>query len=133
MAIYAAFSAASVSEGNPIKTGLFACILWVFLYVILFSFVYSPQVMLIGDGLIDILTVIVCLFLSTIGLAAGIQGWMFKDITFLEWAAYLLSVLFLIVPNAILDSVGIFLLAALLLFHYKQMNALSVQKQIQVS
>ncbi len=127
----AAFAAASVSGGNPMKTGLYACSMGVFLYVLPFSFVYSPQVMLIGDGLVDILTVIVCLLLSTIGLAAGMQGWIFKDIQFWERVPYLLSTLFLIVPNAILNTVGVFLLAALLFYHFRQMKALAIGKQLE--
>ena len=119
----AAFAAASVSKGNPMKTGLHACTLGLFLYMIPFAFVYAPQVMLIGGNLTEILAVIASFILATIGLSAAIQGWLLRELSIWERLAYLASSVLLIMPKTLTDVAGLGILLLMILLSYKKVKS----------
>jgi TRAP transporter 4TM/12TM fusion protein len=119
----AAFAAASVSKGNPMKTGLHACTLGLFLYMIPFAFVYAPQVMLIGGNLTEILAVITSFILATIGLSAAIQGWLLRELSIWERLAYLASSVLLIMPKTLTDVAGLGILLLMILLSYKKVKS----------
>jgi TRAP transporter 4TM/12TM fusion protein len=110
----AAFAAASLSKADPMKTGIRACILGVFLYMVPFAFVYTPQITLLGYNLSDILSIVVTFLLATVALSASIQGWLFHILKPWERIVYFVSSILLIVPEIVTDLMGlaIFLLMA---------------------
>jgi TRAP transporter 4TM/12TM fusion protein len=111
----AAFAGASVAGGDPMKTGLHACVLGAFLYLLPFAFVYTPGVMLIGPWS-EVVPVILSFAFATIALSAAVQGWLMRRLKLWERGVYLISSILLITPELLTDLAG---LAILLLISVK--------------
>jgi len=118
----AAFAAASVAESDPMKTGLHAVRLGIFLYALPFAFVYTPEVMLIGENALMIVGVVSAFFLATIGLAAGFQGWLLRNLDAWERLLYLISAVLLMVAGWYTGLPGGVLLIVLILYNYRTMS-----------
>ena len=69
----AAFAAASISGGNPMKTGVQSFILGIFMYLMPFAFVYVPQILIVGYGFFEIAEVVLSYAFATVALAATVQ------------------------------------------------------------
>ncbi|MCL6610221.1 MAG: TRAP transporter fused permease subunit [Peptococcaceae bacterium] len=106
----AAFAAASVAKSDPMKTGLHACVLALFLYLMPFAFAYAPQVTIYGYGIGKVLEIVTSYGIATVALAAAIQGWLFRNLKVLERLVFLAATIFLAIPNVILDLVGLAIL-----------------------
>lgn len=72
----ASFTAAGIAESNPLRTGCIASSLVLVAYVLPFSFVYNPSLLLGGDIGWEGLSVIAASFMGTLSLASSMQGWM---------------------------------------------------------
>jgi len=101
-----AFAAASIAEANPMKTGFHACGLAVLLYIMPFSFVYRPELMLIGETS-GIVYSIVLYALAIIAIASGIQGWLLENLSSAERAMYIAVAALMLLPHPLLDTTGL--------------------------
>ncbi len=115
----AAYAAASISGGDPMKTGMHACTLSLFIFLMPFAFVYSPQIMLIGQ-LPDILIVIACFTLAAFSISAMTQGWFIKNLSGMERIIFGAASILLIYPNRIMDVIGILIFVLMVFTLYKQ-------------
>jgi TRAP transporter 4TM/12TM fusion protein len=120
----AAFAGASISGGDPMKTGLHACALGAFLYLLPFAFVYTPEVMLIGK-VTAIIPILVSFLFATIALSAAIQGWFMRRLALWERAVYLVSSILLIIPELFTDLAGLAILALMILRAYRTRDGLT--------
>jgi TRAP transporter 4TM/12TM fusion protein len=118
----AAFAAASISKADPMKTGLHACTLGLFLYMVPFAFVYTPQIMLVGDSWVEIFSIITSFLFATLGLSATIQGWFLRRLTIGERLIYLVSAVLLITPETITDLIGLVILALITVKNYRRLK-----------
>jgi TRAP transporter 4TM/12TM fusion protein len=107
----AAFAGASIAEADPMRTGLHACVLGAFLYLLPFAFVYTPEVMLIGK-LETILPIILSFTVATLALSAAVQGWLMRNLTLVERGLCLVSAVLLIIPEFFTDVAGLAMLVA---------------------
>jgi TRAP transporter 4TM/12TM fusion protein len=114
----AAFTAAGISGGKPMRTGLHSCVLGIFLYVMPFAMVYCPQLLVLGSSLSAVLEMILSYVLLTVALSAAIQGWFFRDLGVASRILCLIACVFLGMPDIYSDLVGMMLLGGLGIFHY---------------
>lgn len=112
-----AFAAASVAQSDPMRTGFEACKLAALLYIMPFTFVYRPELLLIGDTA-KIIYSIVLYVMATIALAAGLQGWLFKNLSVLARCFLVLTALLIMLPGAYSDIIGTL---AFIMFIVKQL------------
>jgi TRAP transporter 4TM/12TM fusion protein len=124
----AAFAAASISKADPMKTGFHACILGLFLYMVPFAFVYTPQVMLIGGNGVEIFSIIASFLFATLSLAAAIQGWLFRRLGMGERLICLASAVLLITPEMVTDLIGFAILVLIMLKNYRFGRKSAVQE-----
>jgi TRAP transporter 4TM/12TM fusion protein len=108
-----AFAAASVAEADPMKTGFFACGLAALLYIMPFTFVYRPELMLIGEPLSVAYNVFLYV-VAVVALAGAIQGWLLARLSTAERILYSVSAVLMMWPSAIADTVGFIAFLALL-------------------
>lgn len=108
----AAFAAASISGGNPMKTGLQSFVLGLFMYLMPFAFVYVPQILIVGYSFFAVAEIVLSYSFATVALAAAIQGWLFRG---LHWAMRLMcfaACILLAMPNVVFDLIGLAILSA---------------------
>ncbi|MEP6679621.1 MAG: TRAP transporter fused permease subunit, partial [Betaproteobacteria bacterium] len=106
----AVFAAAGLAKTSIWSTGWEAMRLAAPAYIIPFMFIYEPSLLLIGDvptSLLSSITAMVGVFC----LAAGLQGYLLRPAPWWELAAAIL----LIKPGLVTDSIGLALLAAVIL------------------
>ncbi|MFZ2634911.1 MAG: TRAP transporter fused permease subunit [Rectinemataceae bacterium] len=108
----AAFAAASISGGNPMKTGVHSFILGIFMYLMPFAFVYVPQIMIIGYSLYEIAEVVISYGFATVALAAAVQGWLMRSLNWLQRLICFAGCLLLATPNILADLGGLALLGS---------------------
>ena len=130
----AAYVAAGISGGNPMRTGFIAMRLGVVKYIVPFLFVYSPSLLLTGP----IGHIIIALIAGIIGvmiLSIGLEGFFLKRITLMERSLFILGGFLALMPVHIsweIMSVGIMLSVLAALWHIKSARNISFQGKMLV-
>jgi TRAP transporter 4TM/12TM fusion protein len=107
----AAFAGAAIAKANPIKTGITATRLAITAFLIPYIFVFSPSMLFIDTNALQVVQIIITSFIGMFGLAAGLEGYMFRHINVLERLMAIAGGLLLIIPGIVTDSIGILLIA----------------------
>ncbi|MEK3887345.1 TRAP transporter permease [Bacillus sp. FSL K6-3431] len=110
----AAFAAAGVSGGEPIRTGMNASKLAVAAFVIPYMFVLSPELLMIDTTIPYLIWVVFTAFTGMIGIGAGIIGFWYRKLYWFERILAGCAGLLLMYPEGMSDTIGIILFAALL-------------------
>jgi TRAP transporter 4TM/12TM fusion protein len=102
----AAFAAAGISGGDPIRTGIQGFTYDIRTAVLPFMFIFNTKLLMIGiDHLYELILVIAASILAMFAFAAATQGFMLTRNRIWETAALLLVALFLFRPGIIWDRV----------------------------
>ena len=121
----AAFAAAGLSGGDPIKTGFASVKLAIAGFIVPFMFVYSPQLMLIntslGEGVWTALTAALGVFL----IGASFEGYLYTKIAVWLRLVALVGALLLIKPGLQSDLVGLVVLIVLVVLQRRKKAALA--------
>ncbi|WP_449622521.1 TRAP transporter permease [Robertmurraya sp. Marseille-Q9965] len=114
----AAFAAAGVSGGEPIKTGVNASKLAIAAFIIPYMFVLSPELLMIDTTWTYLIWVIFTALTGMMAIGAGVIGfWQRK----LHWAERILGIvggLLLIYPEGISDIVGLIIFIVLVVLQF---------------
>jgi TRAP-type uncharacterized transport system fused permease subunit len=104
-----AFPAAGIAGADPFRVGLIAWRLSLTAFIVPYMFVYAPSLLLIGDTS-TLLGTCVTAIAGVWALAAGLAGWTFTRVTWLERVLYLAAAGNLIFPGWRTDLAGAVLL-----------------------
>ncbi|MDR1873936.1 MAG: TRAP transporter permease [Synergistaceae bacterium] len=116
----ATYAAAGIAKSNALKTGFTALIVAVAGFIVPYTFVYNPYLLLQGD-VFHIALGCATAFMGIVGLAAAVQGFLIDDLNVLE-RLLLFSIPFLVLyPSLSANVVGAVFLAAI---WFKQRTAL---------
>ncbi|MDR1251784.1 MAG: TRAP transporter permease [Treponema sp.] len=111
----AAYAGAAIAKANPIKTGVTATRLAITAFIVPYIFIFNPAMLFIDTTPFKILQIVVSSCTGMFGLAAGIEGYMFRKVG-LPWRlAAIAGGLLLINPGLISDIIGFCLVAAVTL------------------
>ena len=120
----AAFAAAGVSGGDPMKTGWTSVKLAVAGFIIPYIFVLSPQLMLInttlGEGLFTAATAALGVFL----LAVACEGYVYAPVNVVMRLVSLVGALLLMIPGIQTDIIGAVILIGVIFFQKKKAASL---------
>lgn len=103
----AAFAASGISGGDPIKTGVNSAKLAIAAFIIPYMIVYSPALMMIDVTIWQVLWVVFTALLGMIAIGAGIIGYWYRSINWLERLIVLAAGLAMIYPESISDITGL--------------------------
>ena len=110
----AAFAAAGISGGDPMKTGVQAVKLSIAGFIVPFMFIYSPQLLLIDTTFLEGLRVTVGACIGVFMISAAIEGYLFTKIFMPLRLMAFACAFFLIHGGIVTDIVGLAGLALLL-------------------
>lgn len=108
----ASIAAAGVAKSPVIKTAVHATRTAFVAFVVPFMFVYRPALLTLGTWE----EILYAIFFAVVGvfvLSAALEGYALRKLTLIERALALAAGLALVVPNAVLDAVGLGLIVAL--------------------
>ncbi|MBX9972020.1 TRAP transporter permease [Cytobacillus firmus] len=103
----AAFAAAAVSGGEPIKTGVTASKLAIGAFIIPYMFVLSPELLMIDTTWYNLIWVIFTALAGMMAIGAGVIGYWYRQLNILERLLGIAAGLLLIYPEGISDIVGL--------------------------
>ena len=116
------FAAAAITGGDPYKTTLQSWKYTMPAFLVPFMFVLDPAglgLLLMGSfkalakaSVVDIAIVSVTAMIGIAALAAGVQGWLFRQTTRLERWLLIIAGLALVYPKAMFDVIGVSLIVA---------------------
>jgi TRAP transporter 4TM/12TM fusion protein len=107
----AAFAAAGISGGDPVKTGFVSVKLAIAGFIIPFMFIYSPQLLLINTTFLDGVRVVIGACFGVFMIAAAVEGYVFTKMNWLIRIVAAGGALCLIDSGLITDAIGIMILA----------------------
>jgi len=110
----AAFAAAGVAGGEPLRTGVNSAKLAIAAFIIPYIFVLSPQLLMIDTTWFELVWVIITAFSGMIAIGAGIIGYWFRKLHWAERIIAIITGLLLIYPEGVSDITGIITFVALL-------------------
>ena len=116
----AAFAAAGVSGGNPMKTGWTSVRLAIAGFIIPYIFVLSPQLMLINTTLAEGLLTTATAALGVFLLAVACEGYVYAPVALPLRVVALAGALCLMIPGFQTDIVGAAVLVGLILIQKKK-------------
>jgi TRAP-type uncharacterized transport system fused permease subunit len=105
----AAYAAAAIAKANTWQVGLKATKLGIAGFIVPFMFVYGPDLLFLGEPSSFVLALITG-SIGSLCLAAGVQGWFFKEAKPVARVGLLIAALLLIKPGIITDLIGLLLL-----------------------
>lgn len=118
----AAFAAAGVSGGEPIRTGIESSKLAIAAFIIPYIFVLSPELLMIDTSWTYLIWVIFSAFAGMMLIGAGIVGYWLRKLNWIERIIGMVGGICLIYPETITDIIGVgtFILLIALQYIYKR-------------
>jgi TRAP transporter 4TM/12TM fusion protein len=115
----AAFAGASIAGGHPMKTGLNAVPLGLFMYILPFFFVYEPAIFVYGQEIAVSVKIVASLLVSICCFAAGFQGWLFRNLRVWERAIFFMAAPLLVHAGFYSDLLGYLLVVVMAVYTYR--------------
>lgn len=112
----AAFAASGISGGEPIRTGLNASKLAIAAFIIPYMFVFQPQLLMIDATFLEIIWILFTAITGMIAIGAGLIGFWYRKIHWVERIISVITGLLLIYPEGYSDMAGLVMFVALIVF-----------------
>ncbi|MED3572341.1 TRAP transporter permease [Cytobacillus praedii] len=114
----AAFAAAGVSGGDPIKTGVTATKLAIGAFIIPYMFVLSPELLMIDTTWYYLIWVVFTALAGMMAIGAGVIGYWLRKLNWIERVLGVIGGLLLIYPEGVSDIVGLVIFVLLIVLQY---------------
>lgn len=114
----AAFAAAGISGGDPMRTGFTSMKLAIAGFIVPFAFVYNSSLLLIDTSFVEGALVTITAIIGVIMLGAAAEGYLFKTMGWLTRILSLASSIMLITPNRFFDVLGIGIVGIVLIVQW---------------
>nr|WP_295973780.1 TRAP transporter permease [uncultured Bacillus sp.] len=109
----AAFAAAAISGGEPLKTGINSSKLAIAAFIIPYMFVLSPELLLLDTSWINVAWMVLTAICGMIAIGGAVVGYWYRKLFWYERIIAIIGGLLLIYPEGISDIVGFVIFAAL--------------------
>ncbi|WP_399628446.1 TRAP transporter permease [Sporosarcina sp. SG10008] len=129
----AAFAAAGISGGDPIKTGVVSAKLAVAAFIIPYMFVFNPAMLMMGASVPEILWVVFTAIIGMIAIGAGMIGFWYRKCNWIERLFALATGMLLIYPETITDIIGLVLFSAMVALQWMTREKEDDSKEVTVA
>ena len=114
----AAYAGSAIAKSPPMKTAFNASKLAIAAFVVPYIFAMNPAMLLIDTSAAQVALVVVSSLIGIFGVAAALNGYLFRRVAPLWRVALAAGGLLMLDPNALTDLVGVVLLAAAIVRQY---------------
>ena len=113
----AAYAGAAIAKANPMKTGFNATKLAVAAFVVPYIFAYSPAMLFENvSGPLAVVQIVISALLGLFGIAAALNGYLYRKIPLLLRAALIIGGLCMMIPGSLSDITGLIVVGGIVLF-----------------
>ena len=116
----AAYAGSAIAKANPMKTAFNASRLAIAVFIVPYVFCFSPALLMIDTNALEVVRIVITSFIGIFGVAAGLEGYLKKEMNPLQRILFVVAGLMLIFPSWITDIVGIVLIAAVIIWQYAE-------------
>jgi len=107
----AAYAGSAIAKSNPMKTAVTATRLAIAAFIVPFVFAYSPDMLLIDATPASVIMISATAVLGMFGIAAGLSGYLLKNMNGFERVLAVVGGLLLVIPGTVSDIAGVTLVA----------------------
>ena len=122
----AAYAGAAIAKSNPMKTAFNATRLAIAAFIVPYIFAFNYSMLFIDTTPLEIVQVIITSCIGMFGIAAGLEGYMLKNMNILQRFAAIAGGLLLIYPGTVTDIIGVVLIAVLTVWQMMQRKQVAV-------
>ncbi len=116
----AAYAGSAIAKANPMKTAFNASRLAIAVFIVPYVFCFSPALLMIDTNAVEVIRIVITSFIGIFGVAAGLEGYLKKEMNPLQRVLFVVAGLMLIFPSWITDIVGIVLIVAVIVWQYAE-------------
>ncbi|MBR5246332.1 MAG: TRAP transporter permease [Clostridia bacterium] len=126
----AAYAGSAIAKSNPLKTGVTATRLAITAFIVPYIFAFSPEMLIIGSDKpwYEIVLLVITALCGIYIISAGMEGYMYKNMSWVERILALAGGLCMVIPGIITDAVGLALIV--LVFVIQKIGAKKEQAKI---
>ena len=115
----AAYAGSAIAKSNPMKTGINATKLAIAAFIVPYIFAYNPSMLFVGNvEWYDVLLISVTALLGLFGIAAALNGHLYRKIPMVLRLALVAGGLGMMIPGLTSDLIGLAVVAAVVIFQY---------------
>ena len=103
----AAYAGSAIAKSNPMKTAFQATRLAIAAFLIPYIFAMNPAMLFIDTNAIQVIQVIVTSALGMVGVAAGLEGYLMRNMNMIERIAITAGGVLMMIPGTVTDVAGI--------------------------
>ena len=113
----AAYAGAAIAKANPMKTGVNATKLAIAAFIVPYIFAYSPAMLFINVGSwLEVVQIILSALLGLFGIAAALNGNLYRHIPWLFRVALVAGGLCMMIPGTVSDLIGFLLVVGVVVW-----------------
>ena len=122
----AAYAGSAIAKAPPMKTAFNASKLAIAAFIVPYIFALNPAMLLINTTTIQVILVVITSIIGIFGVAAGLNGYLFRPLNWLFRIALIAAGLLMMDPTTVTDIIGFAVMAAVVAAQYflaKRANA----------
>ena len=112
----AAYAGSAIAKANPMKTAFQATRLAIAAFLIPYIFALNPAMLFINSTPFQVVQIIITSFLGMAGVAAGLEGYLIKNMNVLERIMVAAGGLAMLIPGTVTDLIGVGLVVVVIVF-----------------
>ena len=114
----AAYAGAAIAQANPMKSALTATKLAVGAFIVPYVFALNPAMLFIDTSAVEVVTICITSLVGIFGVAAALEGYLFRPMKWYMRLASLVGGLLLIDPGLATDAIGLCLVGGMAAIQY---------------
>ena len=114
----AAYAGSAIAKADPMKTGVNATKLAIAAFIVPYIFAMNPSMLLMDQGVWVAIQIIITSLMGIFGVAAALNGHVFKKVSWLGRIAFAVGGLTLLIPGTVTDVIGLVMVAGMMVLEY---------------
>ena len=112
----AAYAGSAIAKSNPMKTGINASRLAIAAFIVPYIFALDPSMLFINTEIMDVVLICITSFIGMVGLAGGLEGFIFRPMNMPVRFLIVLGGLCLIIPGLVTDTIGVAIVGGIIIW-----------------